>query len=91
MQCFGTFCDKEAAARAYDLGSIAMYGEEAVLNFSLFDYWDFQTGELKTDLPWKTPAAALKVGRKPQKRRKKTIKGERGIKTEIKEEQEDSG
>ena len=82
MQCFGTFCDKEEAARAYDLGSIEMFGEEAVLNFPLFDYWDFDKMELQTNLPWKVPPAALKVGRQPQKKRKRSIKEERGIKME---------
>ena len=87
MQCFGTFSDKEAAARAYDLGSIEMFQEEAVLNFSLFDYWDFEEQKLKPNLPWKVPPAAVKAGKQPQKKRKRTMKEEKGIGMEIKEEQ----
>lgn len=77
VQCFGTFAGKEAAARAYDVGSIHIYGEEAVLNFSIFDYWDFDKKKLKSDLPWEMPKAAEVAGSRPQKKRKKTTKSER--------------
>ena len=67
MQNGGMFSDKEEAARAYDLGSIEMFGEDAVLNFPLFDYWDFDKMELKTNLSWKVPPPALEFGSQPKK------------------------
>lgn len=77
MQCFGTFSKKEEAARAYDLGSIRIFGEEAVLNFPIFDYWDFDKSRLKSDLPWKVPKTAEEAANKPLKKRKKSSKAER--------------
>lgn len=78
MQCFGTFPNKENAARAYDVGSIYIYGEQAVLNFPLFDYWDFTNQELKPDLPWPIPATAKKAGPRPNlKKRKRIVKADK--------------
>ena len=67
MQNGGMFSDKEEAARAYDLGSIEMFGEDAVLNFPLFDYWDFDKMELKSNLSWKVPPAVLEAAKQHQK------------------------
>jgi hypothetical protein len=74
MQCFGTFKCKEEAARAYDLGSIFIYKEEAVLNFSLCDYWDFEENKLRDDLKWRVPDAAYEATQRPAKKRKRSRK-----------------
>jgi hypothetical protein len=76
VQCFGTFSNKEEAARAYDLGSIHIFGEEAVLNFPIFDYWDFETKALKQNLPWSVPQSARNACSVPLKKRKRTTKGD---------------
>jgi hypothetical protein len=72
MQCFGTYGTRELAARAYDLGSILLYGNDAVLNFILTDYVDLSTGEIKEKLPWDVPPAVYEVAAKASKLTYKT-------------------
>lgn len=88
MQCFGTFSNAEDAARAYDLASIHLDGEDAVLNYPLPEYWDFKTNSLKAKLPWKVPESVLNAPPSSARRKRPRGKGKKtsAAKAETEEE-----
>eukprot|EP00892_Ulva_mutabilis_P006800 jgi/Ulvmu1/4492/UM002_0218.1 len=77
MQCFGTFTNAEAAARAYDLAAICLDGEDAVLNYALTDYWDFDTKALRDDLPWDVPQSVLDATPSSTRRKRQRGRGKK--------------
>lgn len=88
MQCFGTFSSAEEAARAYDLASIHLDGEDAVLNYPLSEYWDFKTKALKAGLSWNVPKSVLNSPPNSARRKRSRGKGKKtpAVKDEVEEE-----